>query len=418
MQAQVIDGVARLGAGVAQEAFQQGVEAAANTVAAGVATRVARAAISAAKSRPANAMMGLSCSLPINRDMYYCREWKAREIAERSARVTDVRRVHFAKEAKVSTNDRMARSSRGSKRNYKRSSSRKRSVKRKKKTKRARSKSAASCTKLAKRVRNVERLAGMSVANLYNRIRTHQVVTAVINNFNVSQFVINTRSNIETQLQSLRFYNKSTELFDTYDGSSTTFSKKVFFKPMQAEISLINNQRRQQHVELWLCKAKKDSNTGPATAWGDIDDVSGESAVVPLSYPTDSVAFRELWDIAKKYEFTIMPGATVTAKGFIPGYTYDNSAADEHPYGYQKRFKSHAWLMRLQGPIVRDASDPVEYGLAASELIVQMKQKYHLQYDGGANFDYYVYNDDVKSDGTPFTGISQGYVNQPQTEAV
>lgn len=282
---------------------------------------------------------------------------------------------------------RMAKRNRTSSRAAKRRSSSKRRTKssRKKRTKRA--KSSASCSKLSKRVSRVESLIRDSVSNLHWRKRSFTTINTSAGTESVTHLDFSGKDELEAILADSRYYDKSSDTYNTWDAVANTTALTHVIKSAYSKLTFHNPYLMPVNVELWLCDLKKDTNLTPESAWAGQLDNTDKTSVGFLQWPTDSSLFNDLWKIKMKKEFRLLPGQKVSFRASVANCRYNNSVADTHADQYQQPYKSESWLLRVMGDMHQGTS-AAEYGPANAKVMIELYNVYHMQYNGGADFDY------------------------------
>jgi hypothetical protein len=264
------------------------------------------------------------------------------------------------------------------KRKYRRrSKSRKRASKRVKKR-------ATGIKRINKALRTLSRRANNGVGTLrYKRISVDTASSAG-GSVNHVAFVGSQLDTIRRALQNLPVYDPVDQKTNVCDFSVGTFQREIEYASTFSKITLRNNYALPCKMTCWLISPKSDTSISPVTAIiQGLGDTGNATVTDPLIYPSDSIEFMDLFKIHKRYDALLVPGMEVTYRtGFGP-FMFDLAFEDSHNLQYQKKFKSHIWLVRLQGVIAHGTTSG--NSLCQSKLDIKTEIHYVVKYDANAD---------------------------------
>lgn len=198
-----------------------------------------------------------------------------------------------------------------------------------------------------------------------------------------------TPTKIETAMDSFRFFNPSAPAtLITADYSSGTYMKDVKIKNIRSKLVFRLTNNTPAYLRVYLCKPKNDTALTPLSeytaALADQVVTAGVDETDALLYITDMEKVRENWEIDCVIDKLLVNGQTEIATHNTGEFTYDPSATDGVVQAYQKRNKSFAWLIRVEGPLGHDTAAPNARTLLNVEgMDYQHFTKYEFQYDSG-----------------------------------
>lgn len=198
----------------------------------------------------------------------------------------------------------------------------------------------------------------------------------------------------ETVINQLKFWDASHAVDDTtttpyldpdlLNAQHQPRSLKFLFTQIFSQVDLYNNYQVPVDYTLWCLAPRKDTNQAPLTAFtAGLANVGSPIQLSPLTFPTDSPTFSQLWKTIKKKSGTLQPGAKITCSNTIKNLVYDPAAHDDHTLTYQRGEKSRVWFLRLVGTIGHDSVVLTEQGNMAGAVDFVHYRKYSIKYDAG-----------------------------------
>lgn len=192
------------------------------------------------------------------------------------------------------------------------------------------------------------------------------------------------KTKIEAAIDALPVYDSTTGNTSNVDFTLGTTQKEVEIAKTYSKIILRNNYLKPARLDLYVCHPKSDTNIVPKTAITQgLTDQGGAAGTEPMLYPTDSMQFRDLWKIAKKKTCVLNPGQECVFTHSGGSFQYDPSFADSHTLEYQSRWKSHSYLIRIQGVPSHGATSGE--GLSDAKVDCIFETHYTIKYDAGAD---------------------------------
>lgn len=242
---------------------------------------------------------------------------------------------------------------------------------------------------LKNQVKELKRLAEADTGELIYRDRATDAVLCSVNGTAHSDFVLNSTSHLEGVLAQLRYYNPSVPgTLTTADGATGSFEKEFYFTTCYGNLTCRNNYQVPVDVSIYLVKVKNDTSIIPTTAFTDgLADVGSPTSTSPLVYLTDSPIFNDLWKITNTYKFKLSPGQQKSYSASTPKFMYDPSLTDVHGLVYQRKNKTMAFIVRVEGVIGHDTTAD-EQGCLAAGVDVMFDRTFKVKYQAGADIKY------------------------------
>nr|QXP07653.1 MAG: putative capsid protein [Arizlama virus] len=204
---------------------------------------------------------------------------------------------------------------------------------------------------------------------------------------------------IESAMSSLKYFNPS----DPGNLVSTNFTTGSFQKEVLVQgygsLQIRNNYQVPCVLDLYVCKVKQDTSTSPLSYVTDglTDNGFSTPSTNILGYPTDSDTFLDNWKVIQHQKKTLMAGDMTSISYSTKKFSYDPSYVDTHALTYQVQYDSHIILYRLQGIVGHDNTSAVQQGTLAAGIDILLKQNVKVEYNAGADINYYVLSNQLTS---------------------
>lgn len=222
---------------------------------------------------------------------------------------------------------------------------------------------------------------------------------------------------IEGYTDNLRFFDSSSNALETKDTTFIVQSHDVKFKNIHSKLTIKNNYSTPLHLKVYLCKVKGDNAAGVVAeytnALTDTCVTAGADTETALMYLTDVERLRENWNIDCVIDKRLIHGAVASTSHGTGEFNYDPSHADYEADAYQSRYKSFLWVIRIQGEISHDSTNPAtEIGIGDVACDYFVENKAEIVYNaGGVQLNDYSFNEQRT---TSFTADSlTGVINSP-----
>lgn len=239
--------------------------------------------------------------------------------------------------------------------------------------------------------RKVNRLAKIATEStcVYKNRAFERIVSA--NNF------VNTHSEVlfdwfyyNATLAAVPYFDPATNSITNRDVRDATLSKNFYFKSF-AEYIVKNQSNFPVTCRLYVVSPKQDTNINPVTMVNDglLERSGGAiSTVTPMYYPTESQEFTRTWRIRKKKKVYLRAGDMIKISTSTRMFKFN--PADGHTTAFQKKLEARCVLVRFEGPMVHECSDPQpanpNLGVGQASLYTMIRRQTKLFYDGGAKF--------------------------------
>lgn len=212
---------------------------------------------------------------------------------------------------------------------------------------------------------------------------------------------------LETAITNLKFFDPATPAtLVTVDYNSGTFQKQILLKS-RSVLTVRNNYAVPAKVQIYLCRIKSDTNQSPkACITQGFADIGALSNTNPLSKARDSKILTDLWNIkSMRKDIVLQAGKEFKCYHSEKEFSYDTSLVDTHDQQYIKIFKSHVWLMRVEGVLGHD-SIAEQQGFQQGGIDVCVDRIINIKYDGGVDlYEVHTANDSATFTNTPQTTV-------------
>lgn len=198
---------------------------------------------------------------------------------------------------------------------------------------------------------------------------------------------------IETPvLPNLRYYDPSVPgTLVTASAATGTYSRQIHFKNVAASFTVRNNYQVPAKVRVYLCVAKGDTSVTPLTYYtnGITDQVinGGMDQTTPNIFMNDINVLKEQYSIKCLRNTTLMPGKSFSVRHNTGSFDYDPSVYDSHSLTFQKKYKSWAIILRVEGVVGHDSAVSTEQCQIAAGVDYDAQRVSTITYDAGVNLD-------------------------------
>lgn len=206
-------------------------------------------------------------------------------------------------------------------------------------------------------------------------------------------------SRIEAAIDNLPVFDPSTPgTYKFVDFTSGTQQKEVEIASTYSYCIAKNNYNAPVRCTIYVVVPKVDTSISATTAVsaGLADVGSGLGLTTPLIGPRDSEQFKDLYRIKYKVTKELVAGQTMKASFRGGSFQYDPSFVDSHGSTYQNAYKSHAYMIRIEGVLGHDTTNN-EQGYLAAGVDISRVVVYTIKYEAGADIKYIEVADDASS---------------------
>lgn len=231
----------------------------------------------------------------------------------------------------------------------------------------------------------------------YRASRSYQLLTA-INEANYTSPCENSTSTYEQAVTNLRYYDPSVPTtLVTANAASGTYSRVIHFKSVTTKMLIKNNFQVPCNVRLYIITPKDDTSQSPINCFdaGGADQIVGTYSRNTLNqFPTDFDIFNRLWKVEKVLKRELKAGQEMSFSKTVNDVDYDPSIVDTHSLTYQRKYKTFAFLIRIEGCIGHDSAVAGQVGLAQAGVDIKTDTTFKITYDAGCNLNDFSYAND------------------------
>lgn len=195
----------------------------------------------------------------------------------------------------------------------------------------------------------------------------------------------------ELALAEMRFFNPAAPATFIQASIATGTNYKQSLVQYFTKFVACNNYAIPCKIRVYLVIPKKDTSLPPELAiTNGFLDIGGISNTDPLSYPTDSILFKDLWKIEKSVSKVLQPGECIKMTHSSKNFEYDPSFVDAHGLIFQAKLGAHVYLVKLEGVVGHDTVITTEHATSQSGIDVRIDQTIKVTYDAGIDLVYHV----------------------------
>lgn len=196
---------------------------------------------------------------------------------------------------------------------------------------------------------------------------------------------VNSVPDLEATLTEVPFFDVSTDSVVDKNLTNDQYSRSLLFKSIYSHIELFNNYRVPIQVRLYCVRPKTDTDINPSFAITDgiAKQMTSAQSLSSQLFPSDVTLFKDLWAIIKSKSVTIQPGRKLSMSHTVKDVSYDSATTDDQSDPYQRLIKNFTWLVRLEGVVGHDPSNPLNVGSLPCALDVRTDTIFTISYDGG-----------------------------------
>lgn len=225
---------------------------------------------------------------------------------------------------------------------------------------------------------------------------------------------------VESETANLRYYDPGTNALVTNNVGTNTYNQLIHFKSCHDKVTVRNNYQVPAQVTLYVATPRSDTSISPTSFYsnGIADQVVGSGAVTsPLLYLSDMKDVTSNWFMKVKGKKLLQPGQQMVASHEFGSFDYNPSQVDTHNLSYQKKYKGHVWVIRIEGCIAHDTS-AAEYTTTAAQVDVVTDRKRVITYDAGSSLEDFSYANNASSSFTNAGVLSNKPVSDNQSFSV
>lgn len=239
--------------------------------------------------------------------------------------------------------------------------------------------------KLAKQVKNLQIMSKADQGELIYRERDASLLKCNVNEQNASDILGWSTSTLESVLANCKFFNPAVPgTLTTADLSTGTYQRDIHFASAFSRLRVRNNYQVPVRVDIYCCLVKDDTNITPRNAWNNgLADMSSLTYTSPMTFPTDSHQFTDIYKIHMTSKKLLAPGQEHSVKYTAPKFIYDPSLVDSHGLTYLKQFKCHGYIVKVEGVLGHDTSAG-EAGNLQAGVDIEIYRSFKVHYSAGA----------------------------------
>lgn len=285
---------------------------------------------------------------------------------------------------------------------------RKRTYTKTRKIKRYKRRAVAPSTRVNKAISSLKRRVESGMGTYVQKRRGTDAVVCGVNGTQHDNLSFRT-TEIEAAIDSLPVFNPSSPGTYTFvNFTSGTQQKEVEISSVYTYCLAKNNYNVPVRCTIYLCIPRVDTTITPVTAMtnGLTDMGSGLGSTTAMITPRDSIQFNDLWRVKYKVTKELVAGQTMKASYRTGSFQYDPSLVDSHTSTFQRAYKGHSYLVRVEGVLGHDTTADQQGFLAAGVDVVKMTI-ITVKYEAGADIKYL----EVVDDASGFTngGVVSSY---------
>ena len=142
------------------------------------------------------------------------------------------------------------------------------------------------------------------------------------------------------------------------DFNTGTYQRKVEIARTMTKLTVKNNYNAPVRVQLFCVVPRGETSITPVSALSEglADIGTGINKTTPMVYPSDSSQFKDLYVVIRKSSKTLVAGQTLSIRYSGGSFMFDPAFVDLHTLQYQPRFRSHLYLIRVEGVLGHDTS--------------------------------------------------------------
>lgn len=223
-------------------------------------------------------------------------------------------------------------------------------------------------------------------------------------------------SDLESALANLQYFDPSNPAtLITASGATGAYSRQYHFKSTYKKLTVRNNYQIPCQVKVYSYVPKTDTDQSPTQffAAGVLDQYQSpaQSTTNVLAHISDIDIVNDNWKSLKTWTRVLDAGKQMTCTWSAGPFNYDPSNVDTHNLAYQTKYKSHIWVVRLEGVLGHDASADNQATLGA-EVDLMCDVKHVITYDAGVSINKIRLDNNAP---TAFTG-SGVVTNKPMAD--
>lgn len=196
-------------------------------------------------------------------------------------------------------------------------------------------------------------------------------------------------TNVEASMAALRYYDPSLPgTLVTANAATGTYTRQVHFSQLYESVCVRNNYQVPAYVTLYLCTSKVDTDNSPTAFYssGLADQYSGTSPGTSsvLIHMSDIKQVTDNWTLKRMKHKLLEPGQQFSCFSAFRAFDYDPSNVDSHNLAYQKKYRGHCWVVRVEGAIAHDTV-AAQYLKQQAQVDIYSQRTVKITYDAGVN---------------------------------
>lgn len=263
---------------------------------------------------------------------------------------------------------------------------------------------------ISKRVSTLEKKMKTGKGTLtYHRIASSQMVCG-LKFGNIAQTQgSDDATNLDTIISNLRYYNVDTNTFTTPNPSTLTASQEFAFK-VKSTLLIKNGGTVPVQVWAWALKVKKNTDTGPLTAFtAGMADQGNPATTGETIFPTMSRQFNEYYKITGSKYRILKAGEYMSLTLNTKWFNYDPSSVDTENPTYNTNLDFRMFLIKMHGVLGQSNYPLAEVTPIEACINYETKRETVCYYNAGSQVRDFLVNDgrpSVFTNGVGCTGCT------------
>lgn len=203
-----------------------------------------------------------------------------------------------------------------------------------------------------------------------------------------------TATQLESVCANLRYFDPGAPTtLATASAVAGTYSRSVHFDSVYSKCTVRNNYQVPLKLTIMSFVPKNDTGISPTFFYsnGITDQTISGSATQPLSYITDIDLVNDNWKVLRSKTLTLQPAGEAYLTYAGKAFDYDPSNYDTHSLNYQKKYRAHIWVIRIEGALAHDTTLN-QIGLIECSLDYRVDNVFKISYDAGTTLNDYSYS--------------------------
>jgi len=139
-------------------------------------------------------------------------------------------------------------------------------------------------------------------------------------------------------------------------------------------------------ARVYVLESKGDTSLNPITYFtSGLADQGNPSINNPMLYLSDSEMLKSNYKTIKCIKKLLPAGGQFTVSHGIKNIIYDTSQTDTHGSTFQRKYKSYAFCIRIEGVVSHQANASGDVGTSDGKLCILKDTVAHIEYDSGSS---------------------------------